>query len=332
MPPVASSAAAFATDRVFGGLALAVDVGGTKIATAMVDGGGQVLTRARVATPVSDDPTDFGDALTNAVRQVTDAVGLVPAMIGIGSAGPLDPVAGTISPVNIPALRGYPIVGLVSDAFPGVPACLAGDGHCMALGEYWRSVPPSRALLGMVVSTGVGGGIVVDGRIQIGPTGNAGHVGHLVVDPDGPACPCGGRGCVEVFSSGPCMVRWAQANGWTPPSADAGAASLAESARAGHPVAVRAFERAAGALAMGVISAAAIVDLDDVVLGGGVVNGAGDLLLDPIRRRIDRLAGPSFIRRIRVSRSVLGGDAGLLGAAALGFAAGEGRIPAIAGG
>jgi glucokinase len=192
---------------------------------------------------------------------------------------------------------------------------LAGDGHCMALGEYWRGgYGPTGALLGMVVSTGVGGGLIIDGRIYSGPTGNAGHIGHTVVALDGDACPCGGRGCVELFASGPAMVRWARSNGWAVQVGDA--RRLAHDARNGHPVAKQAFERAADALATAIVSAAALIDLDDVVLGGGV-SRAGEVLFAPLRAAIATRSGLRFVRRLRLHASPLGGDAGLLGAAAL---------------
>jgi glucokinase len=241
--------------------------------------------------------------------------------VGIGSAGPVDPAAGTISPVNLPALRAYPIAAVLADAYPGRPVRLAGDGHCMALGEYWRTAPTSRALLGVVVSTGVGGGLVLDGHVQLGPTGNAGHVGHFSIDLDGPRCSCGGRGCVETYASGPAMVRWAIGNGWAAPAGTADAIALAAAARAGEPVAVSAFRRCADALALAVISVAAVADLDDVVIGGGVVNGAADLVLDRLRARIAAAAGLAFVRRVRVAATTLGADAGLYGAAAIGLAA-----------
>ncbi|GAA1988293.1 ROK family protein [Catenulispora subtropica] len=297
---------------------LAVDVGGTKIAAALVAEDGRILRGSSVPTPGGRDADLVADAVVRAVADL-DAAGGVAA-VGIGSAGPLDVVAGTVSPVNIPAWRGYPIVATLRAAVPGVPVALAGDGQCMALGEYWRGEGEVRALLGMVVSTGVGGGVVLDGRVQTGPTGSAGHIGHITVDPDGPRCPCGGRGCVEVYASGPSMVRWAREQGWTPGSGADGA-GLATDARAGDPVARAAFERGARAVAAAIVCAAALVELDEVVLGGGVVNGAADLLLDPIRAGMAAIAGLEFIRRVRVRASTLGAEAGLLGAAALGLEA-----------
>jgi len=292
---------------------LAVDVGGTKLAAGVVTVDGAVLARAEVATPATLDPEVLTKALMELAREVTSS-GPAPTAVGIGSAGPLDPAAGTVSPVNIPAWRDYPIVETLSEIAPHTPTVLAGDGHCMALAEHWRTHHHSRALLGMVVSTGVGGGLVLDGRLHLGPSGNAGHIGHIVVDLNGPPCACGGRGCVEACASGPAMVRWADAHGW--PTTDARA--LARDAANGHETATRAFRRAAGALAAAIVSTAALVDLDDVVIGGGVAD-AGEVIFAPLRAAVGELAGLPFVRRVRIHASQLGRDAGLLGAAALAF-------------
>ncbi|GAA0360560.1 ROK family protein [Microbispora corallina] len=292
---------------------LAVDIGGTKFAAAAVTPDGEILVRAEV--PLRG-PDSADAVLAEVVARVTAEVPEARiGGVGIGSAGPLDPVKGTVSPVNIPSWRGFPLVDALARMLPGRPVRLAGDAQCMALGEWWRGLPERerpRTLLGMVVSTGVGGGFVIDGVPYVGPTGNAGHIGHITVDPGGDACPCGGVGCVELLASGPSMVRWAAANGWTGPDARA----LAADAAAGHPVALAAFRRAADALATAILTASALVDLDHVVIGGGVA-AAGPTLFDPLREAVARDAGMGFLRRLRVDRTSLDRDAGLFGAAAL---------------
>jgi glucokinase len=236
--------------------------------------------------------------------------------VGIASAGPIDLATGTVSPINIPSWRGFPLRDRVAAAVPGVPVRLAGDGVCMALGEHWRGAGRGvDFLLGMVVSTGVGGGLVLDGAPYHGRTGNAGHVGHVVVELDGQPCSCGGHGCVETIAAGPWMTRWAVANGWAaPPGADA--AALAEAAADGDAVAVRAFRRGATALAAMIASVAAVCDLDLVVIGGGVAK-SGRTLFDPLHEALAGYARLEFIRGLRVVPAALGGDAGLIGAAAL---------------
>jgi glucokinase len=186
----------------------------------------------------------------------------------------------------------------------------------MALGERWRGAArDAQFLLGMVVSTGVGGGLVLDGAPYDGRTGNAGHVGHVVVDPDGGPCTCGGRGCVETIAAGPRMAQWARENGWdAPPEADA--KELADAANAGDEVALRAFRRGATAVAAMIASVGAVCDLDLVVIGGGVAK-SGALLFDPMREVLATHARLDFIRDLRVLPAELGGEAGLVGAAAL---------------
>ena len=303
--------------------ALAIDVGGTKLAAAIVHHDGTMLTRAEVATPRSADPGALTDELLALASRVIAAdPERAVAALGVGSAGPVDPVRGTISPVNILGWRDFPILDALGELLPGRPAVLAGDGHCMTLGEHRFGGFDSRAMLGIVVSTGVGGGIVLDGKLHPGPTGNAAHIGHIVVDLDGGPCPCGGRGCVESIASGPCMVSWARGQGWSGPP---DGRSLAASALAGDKTARAAFTRAGRAIAAAVVSAAAMIDLDDAVIGGGVTQ-SGQLLFHPLRRALLELAGLPFVRRVRVHEARLGRDAGLLGAAALAFD----QVPAAA--
>lgn len=295
-----------------GGDVLALDVGGTKLLAALVSPDGRVRRTAVRGTPAGDAEAIW-DALAAAVTEALG--GDRAAAAGIGSAGPLDTVKGTVSPVNIPGWRGFPLRDRLAALLGGVPVALAGDAVALAVGEYHHGAGRgARSMLAMVVSTGVGGGLVLDGRVYTGPTGNAGHIGHTVVDLDGDPCPCGARGCVETLTSGPAMVRWALASGWAHDEPDA--AVLAADARAGDAVAGAAFERAARALAAGIASAAALCDLDRVVIAGGVAR-SWDVLCPPLRRAVRDYAGLAFVRRTELVPSELGGTAALLGAAAL---------------
>jgi glucokinase len=167
----------------------------------------------------------------------------------------------------------------------------------------------------MVVSTGVGGGLVLGGRIVDGATGNAGHIGHVVVEPQGPECVCGGRGCLEAVARGPAVVAWAAANGWSG-AAGAGGIELVEDARRGHEVAVSALRRAGSALGVAIASTTHLLDLEVVALGGGLTQ-AGPLLLDPLEETFRTYAGLDFAKHVRVVAAALGQQAGLVGAAAL---------------
>lgn len=292
-------------------LALAVDIGGTKLACSLVRPDGTLLHQESIPTPRSDVWTPLAEL----ARRIASAAPSGLAGIGIGSAGPLDLTAGTVSPVNITSWRGFPLAEHFSALFPGVAVYLAGDGVCAAAGEHWRGAAQKMDdVIVLVVSTGVGGGLIQGGRLYSGRSGNAGHIGHVVVDLDGDPCPCGGRGCVEAIASGPSMVAWAGAQGWPGSSA----VDLAAAARAGSSVALQAFERAGQAVAAGIVSAAAIADLSAAVVGGGV-SRAADLLLPPLRRGLRSHGVLDFLRDLEVCTAVLGGDAGLVGAAALVF-------------
>jgi glucokinase len=295
-------------------LTLALDIGGTKIAAGLVDTDGVLVTSEQAATPDGDDAEAVWQTVAALIARLTAATAV--RGVGIASAGPIHVPTGTVSPINISAWKDFPIRDRVSATLPGVPVRLGGDGLCMALGEHCSGAGRSAAfLLGMVISTGVGGGLVLDGAPYDGRTGNAGHVGHVVVVPDGERCSCGGYGCVETIASGPRMTRWALAHGWVGPP-EAGAKELAESARAGNGVALQAFTRGARAVAAMIASVGAVCDLDLVVIGGGVAK-SGAVLFDPLREALTRYAALDFIAGIEVVPAELGDDAGLIGAAAL---------------
>lgn len=293
---------------------LALDIGGTKMAAGLVDADGTLVHSAKLPTPDGDAEDVWTVVDTLLTEALAEADGRVRG-VGISSAGPIDLQGGTVSPINIIEWQRFPIVERVS-TLTGAPVRLGGDGLCMALGERWRGAGRgAQFLLGMVVSTGVGGGLVLDGAPYDGRTGNAGHVGHVVVDPDGGPCTCGGHGCVETIAAGPRMAQWARENGWDAP-AEADAKELADAANAGDPVALRAFRRGATAVAAMIASVGAVCDLDLVVIGGGVAKSGG-LLFDPVREALASYARLDFIRDLRVLPAELGGDAGLVGAAAL---------------
>jgi glucokinase len=294
-------------------LTLAIDVGGTKIAVALVDSTGSPVRTATRPTPHADAEAIWA-VLEQLVVETTH--GTAVRGVGIASAGPIHLPSGTVSPINITAWHDFPLRDRVAALLPGLPVRLGGDGVCMALGEHRHGAGRgAQFMLGMVVSTGIGGGLVLDGDPYDGRTGNAGHVGHVVVERGGALCTCGGHGCVETVASGPHMAKWAREHGWqAPPEADA--KELADSANAGDPVALRAFHRGATAVAVAIASVAAVCDLDLVVVGGGVAK-SGALLFDPLREALRTYAGLDFLAGLRVVSAELGGDAGLVGAAAL---------------
>ncbi|KAB1148297.1 ROK family protein [Streptomyces luteolifulvus] len=303
-------------------LVAALDIGGTKIAGALVDGQGRILVRTQRATPAQED----GETVMRAVEAVLGELAAGPlwgraTALGIGSAGPVDASAGTVSPVNVPGWRDYPLVRRVRAVTGGLPVELIGDGVAITAAEHWQGAARGHDnALCMVVSTGVGGGLVLNGRLHPGPTGNAGHIGHISVDLDGDPCPCGGRGCVERLASGPNIARRAIEAGWLPgPDGDTSAEAVAAAARAGDPVAVASFERAAQALAAGIAATANLVEIDIAVVGGGVAK-AGDVLFTPLHKALGDYATLSFVQRLTVTPAQMGTDAGLVGAAAAALA------------
>ncbi|MEW2069334.1 ROK family protein [Streptomyces sp. NPDC007346] len=303
-------------------LVAALDIGGTKIAGALVDGDGTLLVRAQRPTPAREG----AEAVMGAVDEVLGELTASPlwdraGSAGIGSAGPVDAAAGTVSPVNVPGWRGFPLVERVRKTIGGLPVALVGDGVAMTAAEHWLGAARGYDnALCLVVSTGVGGGLVLDGTLHPGPSGNAGHIGHISVDLDGDVCPCGARGCVERIASGPNIARRALEGGWLPgPDGDTTAAAVAAAARAGDPVAIASYERAAQALAAGIAATATLVEIDIAVVGGGVA-GAGEVLFAPLRRSLRDYATLSFVQGLTVAPAVMGTDAGLVGAAAAAIA------------
>ncbi|MCQ8834792.1 ROK family protein [Streptomyces samsunensis] len=302
---------------------LAVDIGGTKTAVALVGPDAAVSERVVVPTPVAGAPEEAWAVVTAAAAAPLARAAALGGVrgIGIGSAGPVDPAAGTIAPVMIPVWCDAPVVAWASAWAPGVPVTLVGDGICAAVGEHWAGAGRgANAMLGCTVSTGVGGGLILGGRPWPGPSANAGHIGHIVTDPDGPACPCGSRGCLELTASGTALLTRALAAGWTGPEGNRGGAGattadLAEAARSGDPVARRVFAEAGRALAAAFTSVCAVCDLDLIVVGGGVAQ-AGPPLFDAIDAGMREFAGLPFVRRAVVRRAALGADSGLVGAAA----------------
>ena len=303
--------------RVSGTLALAVDLGGTKVEAALVDDTGSVVVGSRFRQPTG--PTLTADELAQSVRSaVTSCLATVPARsplagVGIGTAGPLDESNGRVSPLNLPAWRGYPLKALVEECVPGVPVTMRMDGLCIALAEHW--VGAARGydnLMGMIVSTGIGGGLILHGSTVSGPTGNAGHIGHVEVAGFSDPCKCGGIGCVEAIASGPNSVAWARVQGWTGLTGE----DLAASYRGGDKIAIATVERAGRAIGQAIASATALVDLEIVAIGGGFSLVTPDLFTH-IRTAIATRATFDFVTKVKVVPSGLSSDGPLIGAAAL---------------
>ncbi|WP_213814052.1 ROK family protein [Glaciihabitans sp. dw_435] len=298
-------------------VALAVDLGGTKAEAALVDSDGNVVAGTRFRHPTG--PASTSDDLAAAVLSVVaDSLASLPSDaelvgVGIGSAGPIDVANALVSPLNLPVWRGFPLRDLVAAHVPAVPVTLRMDGLCIALAEHWVGAARGyNNVMGMIVSTGIGGGIILGGLTVAGPTGNAGHIGHIEVAGFDDPCPCGGRGCVEAIASGPKTVSWARAQGWVGSTGE----DLAASYAAGDTIAAAAVERSGRAIGRAIASATSLVDLEIVAIGGGFSHVTPDLF-DHIRTAIATRVNFGFVTKVKVVPSGLSSDGPLIGAAAL---------------
>ena len=281
-------------------MVLAVDVGGTKVAAGLVDDGGRVLDHRQRPTAGDDGEALFG-ALVALVEEVVAAApdGRAPTLCGVGCGGPMTAGGEAVSPVNIRQWRGFPLRRRLGDA-TGLPVWVDNDAKALALAEGWVGAAQGvQDYLGMVVSTGVGGGIVLDGRLLDGADGNAGHIGHVVVEPEGRRCACGGRGCLEAEASGTGI---AAATGR--PAAEAPPAVVARTGRL--------VGRAVG-------SVANLLDLRLAVVAGSVALGFGAPFFAAAQAELDATARLDFARGATIRPAALGADAPLIGAAAVGL-------------
>lgn len=298
-----------------GPLALALDLGGTKVEAALVDATGTVVDGLTHRAPTGR-AASRADIAAGIRRVVSDALRDAPdgrlVGVGIGSAGPVDLGAGAISPLNLPAIAELPIVALVEELCPAVPVRLALDGTCIALAEHWRGAAAgARNALAMVVSTGVGGGLIVDGAPVRGFSGNAGHIGQLRLRERTPGAPAT-DGTLESLASGPNTVAWARAHGWTGETGE----QLAQSYASSDATAIAAVRRSAAAVGEAIASVATLLDLEVAVVAGGFAQVADDYL-DLVRDAAHGAAVFDYARRVRVTASGLDGHGPLVGAAAL---------------
>ncbi|HIY67708.1 MAG TPA: ROK family protein, partial [Candidatus Agrococcus pullicola] len=271
-------------------------------------------TRIRVPTGVesASSASAFSDALDRAVRAAAGhplAAGVARA--GIGAAGPVDLREGTISPINLPAVRDFDIVGAVQAATGVEDVRLRLDGTCIALGELWRGAAEgSRNAIAFVVSTGIGGGVIADGRVITGESGNAGHLGQVVIDSPVDGDVFGAT--VEGQASGKYTVAWARQQGWRGETGE----DLGADAAAGNEVARAAIERSVQALGKGLASVANLLNTEIAVMGGGFSHVTADYA-ERVQATARLHSVNAYARELRVARAQLGRDAPLIGAAAL---------------
>lgn len=286
--------------------ALAVDVGGTKLAVGRVDAAGRLADRRTAPTPADGDPEAMWARLAELVTAVRRGDEQV---VGVGCGGPMEPGGRTVSPLNIPAWREFPLQPRLAE-LTGLPVHVDNDAKALALGEGWVGAARGvRDYIAMVVSTGVGGGLVVDGRLLDGAAGNAGHIGHVIVEPDGRRCGCGAHGCLEAEASGTGIRA---ATGRPPAEAD------------------DALRRRTGTLVgRAVASVVNLLDLRLAVVAGSVALGFGEPFFAAAQAELEARARLSYARGARIVPAGLGDAGPLVGAAAVGWR-GEGLDVGVA--
>jgi glucokinase len=294
----------------------AVDIGGTKIAVGMVDNKGKVLSRMEAPT----DPNRYSDGIeliSHMLRKTSQRAGAPIKGIGIGSTGPVDPMRGEFGDVDfLPGWRGKSPVKDLAQIF-SVQVALENDGDAAALAEAgWGAGRNRKRLIYVTIGTGIGGGIVLDGQLYRGVDGAHPEIGHHVVDPAGPKCTCGFRGCWESLAAGPAMVAWLENNAPANYRHREGitAKAICELARQGDAVALEAVEHEAFYLGLGVANLINLFTPDAIVLSGSVMKSA-DLFLDRIHNLIR--AGCRFVpaEKTKLTLASLGEDTNLIGAA-----------------
>ncbi|MFI5060563.1 MAG: ROK family protein [Actinomycetales bacterium] len=301
-------------------LAVAVDFGGTKVEAALVDSDGRLVEGSRHRQPTGRTAT-VADLEASVGGVVRDTIGALPEGaeligVGIGCAGPIDRILGLVSPLNVPHWRDYPlrgfIEGVIQDAGLDIPVTLEMDGVAITLAEHWVGAAQGvDNVMGMVVSTGIGGGLIVGGRVITGPTGNAGHIGHIEVGELVGENTFGNPSALEAIASGPHTVAWAQHQGFTGTSGEQLAAAYA----AGDEIARAAIARTGEAVGRAIASATALLDLELVAIGGGFSHATPNLF-DHMRKVIAEHYFP-YVRKVRIVPSSLSSEGPLIGAAAL---------------
>jgi glucokinase len=325
------------TDRVRSddNVTFGVDIGGTKVFGVALDAVGTVVAESRVATPHAEDRrgvepgAEVADAVAEVVVALRSRVSSPPSpvAVGVGAPGMVDR-AGTLRfAPNLPGAAGSDLQALVTKRVPDATVVLENDANCATLAEQtYGALRGVRQALMVTLGTGIGGGLVIGGEVQLGASGFAGEIGHMIVDPAGPPCPCGRRGCWERYASGGGLGRLAREAayagrlphvvaqvGGDPENVHG--ENITRAAVSGDEGALGVLEELGWWVALGLANLVTMVDPERCVLGGGLAE-AGELLLEPTRRAFEALVEGGSVRpRIDIAGAALGERAGAVGAA-----------------
>jgi len=312
-----------------GPLALGIDLGGTKILTAVVNPQGEMLSRDHSITPAQEGTDAVIAALLASAGKALAQAEITAAeldAVGLGAPGLSDPATGILftSP-NLPGWRDVPLRDIVTRKL-GKKTVLINDANAAALGElHFGAARGARHFIYVTLSTGIGGGIVTDGKIYTGAAGTAGEIGHMVIADDGPVCKCGNRGCWEILASGTALMRESrkalrEGRRSTIPDYAGGdiervtAETVHQAAQAGDELARELIARNGYYVGVGLANLVNIFNPEIIVIGGGLAN-VGDMLLEPAIAEAKRRAFTQSFRAARFARAELGRNSGVIGAA-----------------
>lgn len=310
---------------------LGIDLGGTKVMAAVFDGHNQIISRARAKTNAWRDDEEVFHTIASTARRALTSAGIEAAdlrAIGIGAPGPLDPDTGYIIESSNMKFRNFPLGPRLAEAF-GCPAVVDNDVNAGVYGEFKQGAArTARHVLGVFVGTGIGGGLIINGALYHGFSKNAGEIGHIIVQANGPRCGCGNRGCLEALASRTAMTRdiRRQIKRGVKTSVKAllkretdvlSGGDLKKAYRTGDRLVVKVTNRAARMIGIGIGSLVNVLAPEIVVLGGGVVEAMGDDFLARIDRSTREIALDFATKDLQIVRAALGDDAGVIGAAML---------------
>ena len=301
-----------------------IDLGATKVAMGLVDPSDRIVAHSKFPTDAERGPAAAADRMAQAIREMEAAIPSRCGIAGVGvcSPGPLDHRTGIIiDPPNLTGWKNVPFQRLLSERV-NAPVWLEHDAKASALGEFHFGAGRGAASMTyIVVGTGVGAALIMDGQLYRGPHNSAGEVGHITIDPQGEWCSCGSRGCVETFMSGPWLARRFQkaldrenCPEDSRPSGPITGELVTRLAKLGNPLALEVLQMAGEALGTAIASIAMLIDIDLYVIGSSVAK-AGDLLFEPARRAVPQHAHRSVASRVRIVASELADDGPILGCA-----------------
>jgi glucokinase len=297
---------------------IGVDLGGTKIRLGLVSPQDEIIATHQMTTDAHEGVDAVTARIAAAAGKLEDAIpgGCCVAALGICSPGPVDHAAGMlIDPPNLQGLHHTPLRQKLIDRLH-IPVVLEHDAKAAGLGDYYFGAGRgARSMIYIVVGTGVGAALIVDGVIYRGEHNSAGEIGHTTLDRHGELCGCGSRGCVETYLSGPWLGRrYARAQGRAAGQPLVGGSDVARLAAEGDSIALQVFADAGDALGAAVATMAMMLDVDLYVIGGSVAK-AGDLLLEPARHGVPKYSHHSVSARVRIVPTALGDDGPILGCA-----------------